>query len=158
MAPATGSGDGPGARAVENLIARYAELVDGGDFAGLAALLGQAVFGGEGDAVVRGRDAIERTFRAMVMVYDDGTPRTKHVTTNVQIDVDEAAGTATSRSYVTVFQALPDLALQPIVAGRYRDRFERHGSGWVFVERRFTTDLVGDLSHHLQGGAETLRS
>jgi hypothetical protein len=45
---------------------------------------------------------------------DDGTPRTKHVTTNITINVDDAAGTATSRAYFTVLQALPGLALQPI--------------------------------------------
>jgi ketosteroid isomerase-like protein len=145
-----------GVVAVQNLIARYAELVDAGDFAGLADLLARSVFGGDGDAVVSGRDAIEKTFRALVRVYDDGTPRTKHVTTNISVEVDEAAGTATSRSYVTVLQALPDLPLQPIVAGRYRDRFQRLDGTWAFVERRFTTDLVGDVSRHLRGGAASL--
>ncbi len=62
-----------------------------------------------------------RSSGAMVRVYEDGTPRTKHVTTNIRIEVDDDAGTAQSHSYVTVFQALPDMAMQPIVAGRYRD-------------------------------------
>ena len=148
--------DGPSVRAIQNLVARYAELVDAGDFAGLGAILAHAVFGGEGDMVVRGAGAIESTFRSMVRVYDDGTPRTKHVTTNVQVEVDETGGSATARSYVTVFQAVDDLPLQPIVAGRYRDRFERVDDRWRFVERRFTTDLVGDVSHHLQRGADAL--
>ena len=82
------------------------------------------MFGGEGDAVVSGREAIEKTFRSLVRVYDDGTPRTKHVTTNIRIEVDHESGTAVSHSYVTVMQALPDLPLQPIVAGRYRDVFD----------------------------------
>jgi len=144
------------ARSIENLIAAYAELVDAGDFRGLGELLADAVFGGSGDAVVRGREAIEKTFRSMVRVYDDGTPRTKHVTTNIHIDVDHESGTAVSRSYVTVLQALPDLPLQPIVAGRYRDVFECRGGIWRFVERRFTTDLVGDVSRHLRGGTASL--
>ena len=59
---------------------------------------------------MRGREAVEKIFRAMVRVYEDGTPRTKHVTTNIRIDVDDDAGTAEAHSYVTVFQALPDLA------------------------------------------------
>ena len=45
--------------------------------------------------------------RDNVIVYDDGTPRTKHVTTNLAIEVDEDEGTAVSRSYFTVLQALP---------------------------------------------------
>ncbi|HUY21419.1 MAG TPA: nuclear transport factor 2 family protein [Acidimicrobiales bacterium] len=152
----TTADDGQSARVIENLIARYAELVDGGDFGGLGSLLADAHFGGEGDNVVAGREAIEKTFRAMVRTYEDGTPRTKHVTTNIIVEVDDDAGSATSRSYVTVFQALPGLPLQPIVAGRYRDRFERRDGRWRFVERRFTTDLVGDVSRHLRVGPEIL--
>lgn len=142
-------------RSIENLIGVYAALVDAGDFAGLGALFAEALFGGSGDAV-RGAEQVEKLFRAMVRVYEDGTPRTKHVTTNIRIDVDDGAGTAVAHSYVTVFQALPDLPLQPIVAGRYRDVFERRGGAWRFVERRFTTDLVGDVSHHLLVGPDVL--
>ena len=99
-------------RAIENLIGTYAELVDDGDFAGLGSLLADATFTGNGGSV-RGPDAIEQMFRDMLIVYDDGTPRTKHVTTNVIIDVDEEAGAATSRAYFTVLQALPGLPCSP---------------------------------------------
>jgi 3-phenylpropionate/cinnamic acid dioxygenase small subunit len=135
-------------QAIENLIATYAERVDAGDFAGVAELLADATFTG-GAGSVSGRDAIEKMLRESLIVYDDGTPRTKHVTTNVVIEVDAEAGTAVSRSYFTVLQALPDLALQPIVSGRYQDRFERREGHWRFVERRVRTDLVGDVSRHL---------
>jgi hypothetical protein len=63
------------------------------------------------------------------------------------------AGTAASRCYFTALQALPDLALQPIVSGRYHDRFERRDGQWRFVERRVRTDLVGDVSRHLRNAA-----
>jgi 3-phenylpropionate/cinnamic acid dioxygenase small subunit len=135
--------------AIQNLIATYAELVDDGDFAGLGALLAGATFTGSG-APVSGPEAIEKMFRDMLIVYDDGTPRTRHVTTNVAIEVDAEADTAVSRSYFTVLQALPDLALQPIVSGRYRDRFERRDGQWRFAERRVRVDLVGDVSRHLR--------
>jgi 3-phenylpropionate/cinnamic acid dioxygenase small subunit len=85
-----------------------------------------------------------------VIVYDDGTPRTKHVITNVATDVDEEADTAESRSYFTVLQSLPEFPLQPIVSGRYQDRFARSNGKWRFVERRVITDLVGDMSHHFR--------
>ena len=139
-------------RAIERLIATYAELVDDGDFAGVGRLLADATFAG-GAGSVTGGDAIEKMLRANVIVYDDGTPRTKHVTTNLAIEVDEDAGTAVSRSYFTVLQALPDLALQPIVSGRYFDRFERRDGLWRFVERRVRSDLVGDVSRHLRRSA-----
>ena len=137
---------------IESLIATYAELVDGGDFAAVGLLLADATFTG-GAGSVSGRDAIEKMLRDNVIVYDDGTPRTKHVTTNLAIDVDEEAGTAVSRSYFTALQALPDLALQPIVSGRYYDRFERHEGHWRFAERRVQPDLVGDVSRHLRRSA-----
>ena len=136
-------------RAIENLIATYAELVDEGDFAGVGTLLADATFTG-GAGSVSGRDAIEELLQDRLIVYDDGTPRTKHVTTNVAIEVDEEAGTAVSRSYFTVLQAAPGLALQPIVSGSYHDRFERHDGQWRFLERRVRTDLVGDVSRHLR--------
>ena len=136
-------------RAIENLIAKYAELVDDGDFAGVGALLADATFTGSAGSVTGG-EAIEKMLRESLIVYDDGTPRTKHVTTNVAIEVDEEAGTAVSRAYFTALQAAPDLALQPIVSGRYQDRFARRDGEWRFVERRVRTDLVGDVSHHLR--------
>jgi 3-phenylpropionate/cinnamic acid dioxygenase small subunit len=139
-------------QAIENLIAKYAELVDGGDFAGVGTLLADAAFTG-GAGSVSGRDAIEKMLEDSVIVYDDGTPRTKHVTTNVAIEVDEEAGTAVSRSYFTALQAVPDLPLQPIVSGRYHDRFERRDGQWRFIERRVQTDLVGDVSRHLRHAA-----
>ncbi|MBD0693026.1 nuclear transport factor 2 family protein [Streptomyces sp. CBMA123] len=144
----------PGAshRAIERLIARYAELVDDGDFAGLGELLADAVFAGGGQPV-RGRAAIERMFRDTVIIHGDGTPRTQHVVSNLAVEVDEPAGTALARSYVTVFQALPELPLQPIAAGRYRDRFERADGHWRFAERLVRITLVGDVSRHLHQAA-----
>jgi 3-phenylpropionate/cinnamic acid dioxygenase small subunit len=139
-------------RVIENLIASYAELVDDGDFAGVGMLLADATFIGAAGPV-SGRDAIERMLRDSLIVYDDGTPRTKHVTTNIAIEIDQEAGRADSRSYFTVLQALPELALQPIVSGRYQDRFARRDGRWCFVERRVRTDLVGDVSRHLRAAA-----
>jgi 3-phenylpropionate/cinnamic acid dioxygenase small subunit len=135
-------------RAIEKLILTYAELVDHGDFAGVGELLARATF--TGTEPVSGREAIERYFRETLIVYEDGTPRTKHVTTNILVEADEEAGTATSRSYFTALQALPDLPLQPVAAGRYHDRFERHDGHWHFLGRHVRVDLVGDVRRHLR--------
>ncbi|MGW4351778.1 nuclear transport factor 2 family protein [Nocardia sp. NPDC004582] len=135
--------------AVMNLIARYAELVDAGDFAGVGALFAEGEFVGGGGSV-RGSANVERMLQHMVIRYEDGTPRTHHVTTNIAIEFDESPDTATTRAYFTVLQALPDLPLQPIAAGRYNDRFHRHDGQWRFAERRVTMTLTGDLSHHLR--------
>jgi hypothetical protein len=136
--------------AVSNLIARYAELIDLGDFDGVADLLGHAAVGEGGSAsLLTGRDAILAMFTSTTRLYPNGTPGTKHVTTNLILDVDDQAGTAAARTYWTVLQAVPGLPLQPILAGRYHDRFERTDGAWRFSERRYLIDLVGDVSQHM---------
>ncbi|HEY7917394.1 MAG TPA: nuclear transport factor 2 family protein [Acidimicrobiales bacterium] len=138
------------ATALGNLIARYAELIDEGDFDGVADLLGEAAVGqGDSPSLLTGRDALAALFTSTTRRYPDGTPRTKHMTTNLILEIDEEAGTAAARSYWTVFQAVEGLALQPILAGRYHDRFERDGQAWRFSERRYLIDLVGDVSRHM---------
>ncbi len=138
------------ARAIENLIAEYAERIDAGDFDGVAALLAEAVVGAVGESGgLTGPDRVRQMFESTTRRYEDGTPRTRHVTTNIWIEVDEDSGAAESRSSFTVLQAVPGLALQPIVVGRYEDRFERHQGRWRFAERRFRIDLWGDVSRHL---------
>ncbi|MFG5719214.1 nuclear transport factor 2 family protein [Streptomyces murinus] len=139
-----------GTTAVPNLIARYAELVDDGDFAGVGELFADAVFIGSGEPA-EGAAAVERVLRDTVILYEDGTPRTHHAVSNLAVEVDEESGVATARSCVTVFQALPELPLQAIAAGRYEDRFARRGGRWGFVERRVRIRLVGEVRGHLRG-------
>ena len=135
---------------IEQLLYRYAERIDAGDFDGVADLLAHAVITTpDAEGGPRGREEILATYLATARRYEDGTPHTKHVTTNAIIEVDEEAGRATSRSYFTVFQSLPDFPLQPIIAGRYHDRFERVDGAWRFSERMMIPELTGDLSRHL---------
>lgn len=138
------------ATAITNLLYRYAELMDAGDFAATAALFAKARIRLMGDQWLEGAAPMEALWTDLVKRYDCGTPRTRHVITNPILDIDEAAGTATCRSYYTVFQQAPGGPLQPICAGRYHDRFARDGEGWHFAERDYSMmDLVGDLSAHL---------
>jgi SnoaL-like domain len=134
------------------LLYSYAERIDGGDFEGLADLLAHAELTAEGsDHVARGADAVRALYEATTLRHEDGTPRTKHLTTNVIVEIGDTGESAVARSYFTVLQALPGhLALQPIVAGRYRDRFVRVEGGWRFSGRHIVVDLVGDVSQHLR--------
>ena len=138
---------------LSNLIARYAELIDAGDLDGVSELLAHAAVGaGDSSSLLAGKEAILALYVSTTRIHPDGTPGTKHVTTNLILDIDDDAGTASARSYWTVLQAVPGLPLQPILAGRYHDRFERADDGWRFVERRYLVDLVGDVSHHMITG------
>lgn len=144
-------GRGGARRRITELIYTYAERIDAGDFAGVAELFADGKITVDGDVRGRrGRDEVLALYEHSTRRYPDGTPRTQHVTTNVVVRVDRGSATASARSYFTVLQAVPgELALQPVVAGRYRDRFARGASGWHFAERHITVDLVGQLDHHL---------
>ena len=136
--------------AITNLLYRYAECMDNGDFAGAAGLFSTAririAVGDDGFVDAAGIRAI---FESTVTRYADGTPRTKHVTTNAIVDIDADGTTAAARSYYTVFQQVDDFALQPIIAGRYHDRFAKTDGVWRWVERDYTNiDLIGDLGRH----------
>ena len=136
--------------AIETLIMTYAERVDLGDFGGVADLFDGATYRsalGDDVMVQEGRGAVLNTFETMVRKYDDGTPRTKHVTTNVMVEVD--GSTATARSYYTVMQQTDVLPLQPIICGRYHDAFAMQDGVWRFTDRLIFSDLIGDLSQHL---------
>ena len=137
--------------AISDLVLTYAERIDLGDFEGLADLFTHAEVTAEGnDGAFQGRDAVFGMFSGSTRKYPNGTPLTKHVTTNLIVEVDLPAGTATGRSYFTVFQAVPgSLPLQPVIAGRYRDRFELADGKWRVAARHMLVDLVGDLSQHL---------
>ena len=137
--------------AIAALVHRYAECLDAGDLAGVAGLFADASYGAAGGAVRTGSAEVRAALERAVILHD-GAPRTKHVITNLVVEVDDAAGTAAARSYFTVLQATARLPLQPILAGRYHDRFRRVGGQWRFAERRIHLDLVGDLREHTRPG------
>jgi len=141
------------AREIENMIYLYAERLDAGDLDGVAELfrhgrIRHAPAASDGPCF-EGRDAVRRLYAAATRLYENGTPLTRHVTTNVIVEVDDEAGTAATRSAYTVFQRTERLPLQPIISGRYHDTFQRIDGRWWFDTRVMFVDLVGDLSQHL---------
>ena len=132
---------------IANLVYRYAECVDSGDFEAAAALFTHArVKTGLGDV---GPKELVEMWRKSVILYEDGTPRTKHVITNPIIEVDEATGRGSCRTYYTVMQQAGDGPLQAVICGRYHDRFERVDGRWRFCHRDYSLhDLPGDMSRH----------
>ncbi len=141
------------ARAIENLLHTYAERIDAGDLEGVAELFThgriQASVDATPEQTVEGRDRVLAMYQGSTRLYEDGTPHTKHVTTNSIIEVDESEKLASARSYYTVFQQVDDLPLQPIISGRYHDTFQLIDGRWWFDTRIMFVDLLGDLSHHL---------
>ncbi|SCF27546.1 nuclear transport factor 2 family protein [Micromonospora mirobrigensis] len=136
-------------REIQNLMARYCMMLDAGDFDGLAELLSDCTLNLDG-ATASGREEIPQLARAALKVYDDGTLRTSHITSNILLEVDESAETARARSYYTIFQGLENFPLQVIATGRWTDRFERRDGQWRFVEREARIHTAGDVSHYIQ--------
>jgi hypothetical protein len=146
--------------AITNLIHAYAYAVDTGDFDAVSRLfehgdLRHAL--GDNEPTTRFRGAALGEFlRRRIITYEEGRPRTRHLITNIGVDVDPGATTATARSYLTTFQQAPGHTLEVIATAKYDDRFERAEAEWRFAERiiRSATsdgqnrDFIGDMSRH----------
>jgi 3-phenylpropionate/cinnamic acid dioxygenase small subunit len=141
------------ARAIQNLLFAYAERIDLGDLEGVGELFTHGriapVPGAAPEQCIEGKEAVTALYRASTRLYEDGTPRTKHVTSNSIIEIEDGASTASARSYYTVLQQLEDLPLQPIITGRYHDTFHVVEGRWWFDTRTMLIDQRGDLSRHL---------
>jgi 3-phenylpropionate/cinnamic acid dioxygenase small subunit len=135
--------------AITELLYRYAELIDAGDFDGVGQLLGRATFAGTRSAQTSGAEAIAKLFAMTTRRYPEqgNTPRTRHLVLNPIVDVDDRA--ATARSTFCVVQNTETVPLQPIVVGRYFDSFSCDDDGWYFTERQVDVQMIGDISAHL---------
>ena len=138
--------------AIQNLLHLYSEAVDSGAFDEVGEMFRHAdVYfpGDEGPSVPAGSatfgDHLTRWTRRFP---ETGTPRTRHLCTNLIIEFDGETQ-ARTRTYFVVFQGTDELPLQPIITGGYHDRFEKVEGEWRFVERRELVGETGDLSAHL---------
>ena len=139
--------------AIARLVYAYAERLDAGDLEGVATLFAAATLRSNQRATVRrGHSEVLSLFRDTVLLYD-GLPCTKHVITNLVVDLASDAGAAASHCDFTVLQARPELPLQPVLAGRYHDRFTRRDGAWHFADRLILVDLVGNLRWHARRAA-----
>jgi hypothetical protein len=131
------------------LINQYSFALDTADFEAFDRLFEHADWIAEGQKL--GDDAL-----ANIKIYDDGTPKTRHVTSNVVLEIQGSEGKAKGQCYVTVFQQTDEFPLQPIFSGHYFDEFERVDGRWRFSRREIRHSLVGDLNAHLKSPGETI--
>jgi ketosteroid isomerase-like protein len=131
--------------AIGALVHSYAARLDAGDLDGVAELFARATYRtSESDVVRSGAEEVRRVYDG-VRLYD-GSPGTMHLISNLDVVVD--GDVASSECSFTVLQAVETVALQPILAGRYIDRFAREDAGWYFTDRLIVAHLRGDLSAH----------
>jgi 3-phenylpropionate/cinnamic acid dioxygenase small subunit len=130
------------------LVHRYADLLDGGDMDGVVELFADATWRSAATGqVLRGHEQIRRVYDRIILY--EGIPRTRHLMTNLVIDVEEGAHEATGHCSYTVLQCVERTTrIEAVVMGRYYDRYARGSNGWRFTDRLFVVDLSGDQSRH----------
>ena len=127
-------------RACERVVYAYSRALDLGDMNAAAdcfAQNGSMARPMAPDQVVQGREAI----RASLLTRPK-TLLTKHLATNVMIDVD-SRDTASGISYLTMISTTPPVEAKPpfisagpVYFGEFKDRFVRVKGVWRFLERR----------------------
>jgi hypothetical protein len=132
--------------AISYLIASYSHIYDSGDFDRYGELFRYGEIENSTSHFTSTK-ALADHHRNNTPLFD-GKPNTRHVTTNVCIDVDPGGMTASAVSYVTVFQAAPSFPLQAIFVGSYHDKFHKIDGKWWFKSRQVEPFLVGELSKH----------
>lgn len=135
---------------ITRLLFAYCTGIDTGHLYDTAQLFEQGTWYLTPDTPLSGTEDVARFLHDNVILYD-GVPGTRHVVTNIRIDLADDHSTARAQSYVIVFQAVPGSAPEIIFQGAYDDAFAHSGSSWHFTERRILTDGTGDMSRHLKG-------
>lgn len=135
--------------AIARLIYTFCHRLDGTDLAGAAALFAGARWQLSPDVICHGAGEHLAALQ-VIRVYGDRLG-TRHVVSNLIVDVAEDGGTARSVSYVDLIQVTENFPLQLIFQGRYLDTFVFDEGSWRFQERVVDADGVGDMrAHHKQ--------
>lgn len=136
---------------IRNLMNEYCYAIDSGDFVTFAKLFQNAEW------IAEGKKPSNESANNII-IYEDGTPKTKHTITNISINVDEARKKATAHSYVTVYQGTSDFPLQAIFSGDYFDEFKNINEIWNFSKREIRNSITGDMTAHLKIPSLTIPS
>ena len=129
---------------IQYLLARYSFFVDYREFEKLGELLADAVFRltwesqGVETGEIRGREAIE----AFYAEHLAGRRPSRHVITNVAIDVDEAGENAEVFAYLTSV-GHPPSPPSVLLSGHYENRFAKVDGRWRFTQLYVVMELPG---------------
>jgi len=132
-------------RACERLVARYTHLIDLGEGGRVGELFTADGLWESAEARMEGRDQITAGFGRR---QANAERRSRHVCTNVVVDVDEGGETATGVTYFVLFRedgVAPDRTAPlpgPQIVGEYHDRFVRDPGGWRIAQRQAAAAFV----------------
>jgi SnoaL-like domain len=127
-------------RACERIVHAYSRALDLGDLSGAADFFaehGSMARPMAPDQIIQGRETIRTA-----LLTRPRTLLTKHLATNVMIDV-ESRDAASGISCLTMISTTPPpdakppfVSQGPIYFGEFKDRFVRENGVWKFLERR----------------------
>lgn len=124
------------------LVHSYARLLDGGDLDAVVALFEHSTWRSLPNGSTRRGTAEVRPVYESLMARD-GDARTKHLITNLSIEIDPGDTTASSHCYWTVLRTSPGSPVSVDLSGQYTDTFEKVDGRWRFADRLITVDLSG---------------
>jgi SnoaL-like domain len=132
--------------AITALVHSYALLLDTGQMDAVAALFEHSTWRSDPDGpVLRGSKEVRPVYEKLRT--HEGSPRSKHLLTNLTVNVDPGGSTASAHCYWTVLQSVEPLRrLEIILSGQYKDTFEKVGGTWRFTDRLIGVDFTGDSS------------
>lgn len=136
--------------AIIGLINQYSFTLDQGDLRGFVNLFEHAHWSVEGQAGHYGSKQLYDNVISKIIIYEDGTPRTKHIATNIDLAINEDKNVASSQRYLMVLQQTRDLPLQVILSAHYFDEFEKVNGIWRFKSCIIKRPLKGDMTKHMQ--------
>ena len=127
------------------LVQSYARLLDSGDVNGVAALFEHSTWRSlPNGSLLRGTAEVKPVYENLVA--RDGFQNTKHLITNLSVDVEPGATTAFSHCRWTVLRGAPGEPISITLSGQYADTFEKVDNRWRFADRLITIDLTGEPS------------
>ena len=130
---------------IRRLNHRYAELVDHGRLREFAQMFSRATWRG-----FTGSDDLLAYLHENVIIYPDGTPRTHHLVSNLDITLT-GDDRAESTSVITIYQARWSSGeIRVITVNDYRDTYRLESGVWRFESRWVVRRLEGDMSEHLR--------
>lgn len=135
-------------REIQSLLCQYGSTIDRGDLEACAELFTYGKWRLDGKEAMVGKEGFLEGLQTL-KIYEDGTAKTKHLITNIDITLADDELSAKSESYVTVLQKTDDFPLQVIFSGHYYDDFKIIDGQWRYIDRTVRYELVGDMRAHL---------
>ena len=122
---------------IRHVVLAYPEASDTGDLPGVGAFMEGVRFGPlevpADELPVRTADEAAASYKRAVIYYGDGLSHAKHLITNIDVAFAPDGNSAQATSTYVVLQARPELPLQFICTGGYKDSLERLDGGWTFA-------------------------